>query len=184
MKYIKYQQLNKIKQHLKNGGVIAYATESCYGLGCDPFNYQAIAKIIKIKKRSKTKGLIIISGRRDYLTRVTNHIDLFSPDFMQYWPGSYSIILPTSKNLPVNLTGIHKKIAVRVTQHKQVIQLSNFLHMPLVSTSANLSGMKSIKTYKECVRKFGSKVMVIDGYTNFAKKPSTIIDWESRRILR
>ncbi len=184
MKYIRYRQLKQIKHHLKNGGVIAYATESCYGFGCDPFSYKAIAKIIKIKKRSKTKGMIIISGRRDNLTSVTKNVNLFSPDFMQYWPGSYSIILPTNKNLPTNLTGIHQKIAVRVTQHKQVIQLSDFLHMPLVSTSANLSGMKSIKTYKECVRKFGSKVMVIDGYISFAKKPSTIIDWESKKILR
>lgn len=183
MKYIKQLELIKIKQHLKHGGVIAYATESCYGLGCDPFNYKAIAKIIKIKRRSKTKGMIVISGNKQNLSKVVSN-KLESKEFDKYWPGSYSIILPTQKTLPKNLTGSHRTIAVRVTRHKQVIQLTKFLGMPLVSTSANLSGMKSIKNYRECVRKFGTKVMVINGDTNFAKKPSTIIDWNTKKILR
>lgn len=183
MKYIKHSELIKIKQHLKNGGVIAYATESCYGLGCNPFNYRAIAKIINIKRRSKTKGMIVISGNKQNLTNIVK-VNLDSKDFDEYWPGSYSIILPSQKTLPRNLSGSRRTIAVRITRHKQIIQLTTFLGIPLVSTSANLSGMKPINNYRECMRKFGTKAMVINGDTNFAKKPSTIIDWNTKKILR
>ena len=58
-----HKLIQQIKAHLRNGGVIAYPTESCYGLGCDPFNYRAINRIIRIKGRSKTKGLIVIAGK-------------------------------------------------------------------------------------------------------------------------
>lgn len=183
MNYIGYQQVKKIQQHLKNGGVIAYATESCYGFGCDPFNYNAINKLLKIKQRPKTKGMIVISGNKKILTRIVA-CDLNNPEFDRYWPGSYSIILPTKDVVPKNLVGKHTKIAVRLTKHKQIIQLSQYLHIPLVSTSANKSGMKAIKNYRECVNKFGKQVMVIKGITNFAKRPSTIIDWETKNILR
>ena len=183
MRYIKQAKLQQIKQHIKKGGVIAYATEFCYGLGCDPYNYRAVAKILKIKKRSKAKGMILISAQRNFLNRIVK-VDINSAEFNDYWPGSYSIVLPVKKCLPQNLTGIHETIAVRVTRHQQVKQLSNYLHMPLVSTSANISGHKAIRNYRDCVRKFGRSVMVIAGDTNYASKPSTIIDWQTRKILR
>lgn len=183
MNYLNYLQIKKIQQHLKNGGLIAYATESCYGLGCDPFNYKAINKLLKIKHRPKTKGMIVISGNKVNLARVVDY-NLASSEFDAYWPGSYSIILPTKPQVPKNLVGSHTKIAVRLTKHKQVTQLTKYLYNPLVSTSANKSGMKSIKNYRDCVHKFGRSVMVIKGITNFAKRPSTIIDWTSKNILR
>lgn len=183
MKYIKYNQLIKIKQHLKLGGVVAYATESCFGFGCDPFNYKAIVKILKIKQRSKTKGMIMIAGNRKQVRDIID-VDIYSSQFDKYWPGQNSIVLPYKKKLPSNLTGAHKSIAVRITSHKQVIQLTRFLQKPLVSTSANVSGMKSIRSYRECVKQFGKMVLVIDGLTNFAKKPSTIIDLKTNKIIR
>lgn len=177
--------LYKVKQHLKSGGIIAYPTESCYGFGCDPFNYKAINKIIQLKGRSKTKGLIVIAGDRKQLNGLIQPIPAVKEDIIaKYWPGFYSLILPTTDKVPRNLIGRHHKIAVRVTKHKQVQQLCKFLDMPLVSTSANKAGFKAVKTYRDCMRQFGDKVLVLPGITNFAKKPSTIIDLENNRILR
>lgn len=177
--------LKKIKQHIKNGGVIAYPTESCYGFGCDPFNYKAINKIIQIKGRNKTKGLIVISSKISQLNRLI--LPLSSQDIKnikKYWPGFYTIILPAAHSIPSNLTGKHHKIAVRVSKHTLVQQICNYLNMPLVSTSANYSGFNSVKTYRECIRHFGDKVMVLPGTTNFATHPSTIIDWATGKKLR
>ncbi|MDD3267489.1 MAG: L-threonylcarbamoyladenylate synthase [Burkholderiales bacterium] len=185
MLFTRYNHLIKIKQHLKKGGVIAYPTESCYGLGCDPKNHKAINKVIRIKGRSKTKGLIVIAGNLKQITPLTKTLsDKDTSKLKQYWPGFYSIILPVNHHLPSNLTGIHNKIAIRVTNHKQVQQISNHIKSALVSTSANKSGKQSIKYYKECIRHFGNKVLVINGNTMFQKKPSTIIDWETKTILR
>lgn len=185
MRYYSPAKLREIKRHLRNGGVIAYPTESCYGFGCDPFNYLAINKIIHLKGRNKAKGMIVIAGDVNQLQKVINPLnENDKSQLTQYWPGFYSIILPVRRQIPRNLIGAHRKIAVRVTRHKLVKQLTNSLNMPLVSTSANKSGHQSIRTYRECVRQFGNQVMVLSGTTNFAKKPSTIIDWESKKILR
>lgn len=177
--------LNKVKQHLRAGGVIAYPTESCYGLGCDPFNYKAINKVIQIKGRSKAKGLIIIAGQSRQLQNIIAPLsDYDLLELKKYWPGFYSLILPATKNVPQNLMGRHHKVAARVTTHKLVQQLCCALDMPLVSTSANKTGSKSIKSYKECKRQFGNQVMVLPGRIGFAKNPSIIIDWQTKKVLR
>lgn len=185
MLFARHNQLIKIKQHLKKGGVIAYPTESCYGLGCNPQNYKAINKVIRLKGRSKNKGLIVIAGNLRQITPLTKPLSNNDiKELKKYWPGFYSIILPVNNHLPTNLTGKHKKIAVRVTQHRQVQQINNYTNSAIVSTSANKSGKNSIKSYRECIRQFGNKVLVIKGDIMFQKKPSTIIDWKTKKILR
>lgn len=185
MKYYPAALLRKVKHHLKKGGVIAYPTESCYGFGCDPLNYKAIAKIIKIKGRSKTKGLIVIAGKIPQLNALIQPLSTSElAEISTFWPGFYSLILPTNGKTPTNLTGKHHKIACRVTKHPLVNQLCNYLDSALVSTSANKSGQQSIKTTRECRRRFSKHVMVLPGLTQFAKRPSTIIDWQTRKILR
>ncbi len=177
--------LHKIRQHIKNGGVIAYPTESCYGFGCNPFNYKAIKQILKIKQRDSAKGLIVIASDVKQLDKLIKPLSITDKaKLKQYWPGFYSIIMPTTDMAPQILTGKHKTLAVRVTKHDLVRQICNFLNMPLVSTSANYSGHKSIKNYRECIRQFGNKVMVLPGNTSFAKNPSTIVDWKSGKTLR
>ena len=185
MKAYSNNLIKQISRHIRHGGVIAYPTESCFGLGCDPFNRQAIAKILKIKARSKAKGLIVIAGRETQLNQLL--IPLSSKDklgFKKYWPGPFSLILAASSKVPKNLIGANPRIAVRVTQHQLVQQICSTLNLPLVSTSANKSGHKAIRSYRECVRQFGSQVLVLPGLINFAKQPSTIIDWATREIIR
>lgn len=177
--------LQKVQAHLRKGGVIAYPTESCYGLGCDPFNYAAVNKLIKIKGRSKTKGLIVIAGSTTQLHKLIQPIaGDQQAKLASYWPGFYSLILRVTTKVPRNLIGSHSKVAVRVSNHPLVKQLCHSLNTPLVSTSANKSGHHSIKNYRECQRQFGKKVLVLPGKIGSAKKPSTIIDWESQRVLR
>lgn len=180
-----HDTLIKAYQHIKNGGVIAYPTEYCYGLGCDPFNRKAIDKVLKLKRRSKVRGLIVIAGEIKQLKSLIKPLKQKAyDDIDKYWPGPFSLILETKKNVPYNLIGRHKKIAVRVTKHQLVKQLCQFIQMPLVSTSANISGYKPIKTYREGKKQFGESTLVLPGLTNFAKNPSTIIDWSTKKTLR
>ncbi|MEN9391475.1 MAG: hypothetical protein RL017_773 [Pseudomonadota bacterium] len=177
-------QLKKIRQHIKNGGLIAYPTEHCYGLGCDPFNRKALRALIKLKGRNPKKGFIVIASNvqqlKDIVVMPTN-----TNEFNAVWPGPVTLLLEAQQQkTPVILRGKHSTIAVRVTKHKLVIQLCNFINSPLVSTSANFSGLKPSKTYKNCLQQLGRRVMVLPGLTNFAPKPSTIIDWHSKKRLR
>lgn len=178
--------LKKIRKHLGQGGVIAYPTESCYGFGCDPFNYQAIKNLLSLKRRNTTKGLIVIASRYPQLTRLVKPLNTADKMYIfnNYWPGPYSLILPVKNNTLPILTGYRDSIALRITNHATVRQLNDYLGMALTSTSANISGYKAIKSYKVAKSLFGKKVMVLPGRIGHNKKPSTIINWATKQIMR
>jgi L-threonylcarbamoyladenylate synthase len=182
----KYGLLKKVKAHLKRGGVIAYATESCFGLGCDPYNYKAINKILRLKVRSKTKGLIVVASKDRQIEKLVKPVDsLTRTQISQYWPGPYSLILDAKTNINRNLIGSHNGIAIRVSKSRSVVQLCNFIDKPVVSTSANRAKHLSIKTTRLCKKKFASAgVLVLPGLVDGAKSPSTIINLKTNKILR
>ncbi len=196
--------IRKIKKHLKSGGVIAYPTESCYGFGADVRNYKAINKILRLKKRPNHKGLIIVADnswqlkniihKKYYTTSNSMHNNDIQTnnnktrgmyaEFAQYWPGFYSLILDANKNLLNNIKHSNKKVAVRLSAYDPTRLLCKELNTALISTSANLAKQRSIKDYRTCTKKFAKKVLIIKGNIGFAKKPSTIVDWDSKQILR
>ncbi len=186
MNYYPITLLRAVKRHIKNGGVIAYPTEFCYGLGCDPFNYCAIDKILKIKQRNSNKGMIVIASRQNQLEKLIQPITLIEQiEIDKYWPGHFTLVLPlNSRHVLSNLSGKHDELAVRVSKHKSVIQLCDYLNLPIVSTSANKSGCKPIRTYKDCLKQFDSSIMILPGLVGQIKNPSTIIHWQTRQILR
>jgi L-threonylcarbamoyladenylate synthase len=174
-----------IKQHLRLGGVIAYPTESCFGLGCDPNNRNAVKKILRLKQRPQTKGVILIAADFRQLQRYTAPLTQAQSQQMQTtWPGPHTWLLPKSADCPIWLTGKHEKIAVRVTAHRPAVQLCRRLNMALVSTSANISGGRAIRTARICQRQFGSQIMVLPGLVGKRRKPSTIQDISTGAIRR
>ncbi|NNM81199.1 MAG: L-threonylcarbamoyladenylate synthase [Burkholderiales bacterium] len=174
---------HRIRAHLKAGGVLAYPTESCYGLGCDPMNRRAVERILSIKGRPRHKGLILIGASLRQLTPFIAEI----PDasrLEKYWPGPFTLLFRPSRRTPKWLTGRHDRIALRLTAHPESARLCRSAGSALVSTSANRSGMKPVKSYRECIARFGRKVLVIPGRIGKRKNPSTILDFESGRIFR
>jgi L-threonylcarbamoyladenylate synthase len=173
----------RLRRHLQRGGLIAYATESCFGLGCDPRNYRAVQKLLRLKRRPQAKGLILIgcdlSQFRHFLASLPTQLDLTA-----YWPGPTTLLLPCSRHCPRWLSGQHAKLAVRVTAHAEAARLCHDLGLALVSTSANLSGQISLKTAAACRSAFGSQVHVLPGRIGRRKKPSTILDPLHQTIVR
>jgi L-threonylcarbamoyladenylate synthase len=171
--------------YLKRGGIIAYPTESCYGLGCDPRNPRALKRLIRLKGRSAAMGLLLIS---DHIKRLQAFMrPLSSADLarMQHsWPGPVTWVVPASSACLPLLTGGRPTIAVRVTAHPGAAQLCRSLGMALVSTSANKSGKKPAQTAAECRRIFGARVRVIAGRVGQRRRPSTLIDLATGAILR
>ncbi|MEK6662317.1 MAG: L-threonylcarbamoyladenylate synthase [Pseudomonadota bacterium] len=173
-----------LRAHLKRGGVIAYPTESCYGLGCDPRNRAAVQKILRLKHRPWTKGLILAAANLQQIARFILPISATERAILdQYWPGPYTFLLPASNRAPKLLIGKHRSLAVRISAHPEVARLTRALG-PLVSTSANVSGAKPIKTYAEAQRAFGQDVWVLPGRIGKRKLPSVIIDLQSGKKLR
>ncbi|MDR2220868.1 MAG: Sua5/YciO/YrdC/YwlC family protein [Methylobacillus sp.] len=175
----------RIREHLQCGGVIAYPTESCYGLGCDPMNIQAIKRVLSLKKRSPSKGLILIAA---YFQQLQPYLQALTPELVTrmnaHWPGPHTWLVPASATCPAALRGDHDTVAVRVTAHRDAAALCRAVDMALVSTSANLSGEKPAQTAEECRRLFGQHALIIPGEIGTCHHPSTIQDLMSGRIIR
>ncbi|MBZ0104411.1 MAG: Sua5/YciO/YrdC/YwlC family protein [Sulfuricella denitrificans] len=177
--------IHRLRAHLKRGGVIAYPTESCYGLGCDPRNRRAVMKILRLKRRPQHKGLILIGSDfgqfKSYVTPLTHGQ---WQQVSSSWPGPVTWLLPAPRSTPVWLRGRHRSIAVRVTAHPLAARLCHALGMALVSTSANRSGQHPARSFKTCARLFGKQVMTLPGLVGRRKRPSTIRDLLSGKAVR
>lgn len=179
------KQLSLARRVIAADGVIAYPTESCFGLGCDPRSPRAIRRVCAVKRRSRAKGLILIASDVRQLAPFVEPSALTDLSrFQPFWPGPYTFLLPASRKVHPWLRGRHRQIAVRITNHPLAAGLCQALGSALVSTSANLSGKVSLKSAAQCRQAFGSRIMVMPGLIGFARKPSTIIDAASGKILR
>ncbi len=173
------------RAHLRRGGLIAYPTESCYGLGCDPRNPRALRRLIRLKGRDTAKGLLLIADRFKQLQPFVRPLRAADLARMQRsWPGPVTWVVPASSACLPLLTGGRPTLAVRVTAHPVAARLCRSLDMALVSTSANKNGQKPAQTAAECRRMFGAQVRVIAGRIGQRRRPSTLIDLATGTILR
>ena len=175
----------RIAAHLRRGGLIAYPTESCYGLGCDPDNRSAVQRLLRLKQRPQHKGLILIAAS---YRQVARYLHPLTPAQQQQLKtaGAQAItyLMPALHSAPRWLRGGHDTLAVRLTAHRQAALLCRGVDSALVSTSANRSGQRPARTYAQCQRLFGRKVWVLPGRVGKRRNPSTIITWADGKIVR
>ena len=158
--------------HLKRGGLIAYPTESCYGLGCDPRNREAVLRLLRLKQRPQRKGLILIAGNYAQLSAYLRPISAEAQEKLKS-DGAQAVtyLMPAKPSCPRWLRGVHATLAVRITAHPEAAALCDALGMALVSTSANYSGGKAARTAAQCRKLFGEQVWVLPGRTGKRKRP-------------
>jgi L-threonylcarbamoyladenylate synthase len=177
--------IRRLTAHLKRGGLIAYPTESCYGLGCDPANRKAVLRLLKLKRRPQRKGLILIAS---HFHQIARYLRPLAPDEQVRLQNdnaqAVTYLMSVKPSCPRWLRGEHDTLAVRLTAHPFSKQLCRSAGSALVSTSANRSGQRPAKTYAECQRLFGRKVWVLRGRVGKRKQPSTIRAWADGRIVR
>ena len=171
---------------LRRGGVIAYPTEFCFGLGCDPSNQEAVRRILALKNRHWRQGLIVIADtplRLRGLVDMTNEKLMAAP--LASWPGPHTWLLPALSSVPSWLRGQHPSLAVRVTNHPVVQQLCHDSGMPLVSTSANRSGRPPLRTAQSVKNEFKNEIdCILDAAVGNASEPSTITDALTGKSIR
>lgn len=174
-----------LASHLKRGGLIAYPTESCYGLGCDPQNFRAVKKLLRLKQRPQRKGLILIAANYAQVSRYLLSITLTQQRHLQSAGAqATTYLMPVKPMTSHSLRGAHDTLAVRLTAHGFAKNLCRGVRSALVSTSANRSGQKSAKTAAACRKMFGDQVWVLRGMIGKNKKPSTIRTWSDDKIVR
>lgn len=179
-------QIHRAAQVIRNGGVIAYPTESCYGLGCDPDNIAAIKRILKIKKRSRDKGLILISDRFDRLRCYLEPLPIDRQKIiLASWPGPITWLCPARVGTSPWLKGDHDTLGVRVTAHPVAAKICRVAGMPLVSTSANLATRPPLRHSRIVNKVFSDKLdYVVDAAIGRQHQPSRIIHALTGAVIR
>jgi len=176
------RELQRAARTLREGGIVAYATEYCFGLGCDPMNRDAVLRLLRLKQRAARKGLIVLAGD---LPQLATYVPEFPQPVVAGWPGPRTWLLPVRPDVPRWVTGKHNKIAVRVTAHPQAAALCRAAGMAIVSTSANRRGEAPARTDREVRRRFGKLVdYVLPGHVGGAPAPTPIRDAESGKLVR
>lgn len=166
---------------LRAGGVILYPTDTIYGLGCDPFNHQAVSRIYAIKRRSGSKTLILVASERSQLDScidVDSNIEL-QADTPTTW------IVPAAYDCPPWLIAEDGTIAVRITRHPVIKALCDTVESPIISTSANISGRRPVRDAASIHASFHGLVddILVDN-SQSTGKPSTIRSLVNDDIIR
>lgn len=168
--------LETIQSVLDSGGVIAFPTDTFYGLGADPFNPEAISKIFRIKLRPADKPLLVLIHSQDQVDRLTDQITPLAKLLMRlFWPGSLTLLFKAAPGLPRELTAGTGKVGIRLPAHLFTLQLLEGLDCPLTAPSANISGAREPVTAGEVVSA-GALDVIVDGGPAPGGKPSTILD--------
>lgn len=174
--------LKHAAQVLRSGGLLAYATEHCFGLGCDPANERAVARLLRVKRRPGHKGLIIIAASIEQLAPYVSDIPA---NVVVSWPGPHTWLLAPRATVPRWIIGAHEKIAVRVTAHPQAARLCLTAGMAIVSTSANRAGQTPARSAREVSRRFGAELdYVLTGRVGGLHAPTPIRDAVTGETVR
>lgn len=179
-------QLRRARQVVQAGGVIAYPTEAVFGLGCNPWNTQAIARLLQIKQRSPNKGLILIAADLAQIEPFLAPLPQAAwQRILPSWPGPITWLLPARASVAKVLTGGRDKLAVRITAHALAAQLCLACGTALVSTSANRSGRSPARTTRELRLRLGQEVdFVLPGEVGGLGKPTEIRDGLTGAVIR
>jgi L-threonylcarbamoyladenylate synthase len=162
---------------LKKGGIVAYPTDTVYGLGGDVFSVEAIKRIYKVKQRPENMPLSVLLADSSKLRDIAVVPDLAWCLIERFWPGGLTLVLPKRDTLPDIVTAGGNKIAVRVPAHDIPIRLIRGLGRPIVGTSANISGKPNPLTAEEVDAQLGKKVdLIIDGGRCPGGVESTVVD--------
>lgn len=172
------EHISKAVEICLKGGIIAYPTETVYGLGGDPLRLDVIERIDQLKGRSSEKTfLLLVSSRIQWSTYVESIPSFAIPLIKKFWPGPLTLIFPASRILPFHLTGESGTIGLRESPDPICQALVTLLGKPLISTSANPSGKPPARSAREVMEYFPQSLdLVLDGGERRAFQPSTILD--------
>jgi L-threonylcarbamoyladenylate synthase len=181
------REIEKGVKILRIGGVIAFPTDTVYGLGADAFNATAVERIYEIKTRPRHQQLPLLIADVEQLTTLAEPIPEIAWFLAsRFWPGGLTLVLVKTDSVPAHLAS-GPTIAVRVPNHSACLAIIQHLGNPIIGTSANISGQPAALTAEEVEQQLGGKIdFIINGGKCPGGKESTVVDvtHESPIILR
>lgn len=173
--------------YLKSGKVISYPTEAVWGLGCDPYNEKAVKRLLALKNREVSKGLILVAANLDQISSLIEPLSEDHKSILESsWPGPTTWLIPDQSDFfPSWIKGQHDSVAIRVSDHSLVRDLCLKFGGPIVSTSANFAGEPEIRERKKIEDVFGDKIdYVVGGELGNKHSTSEIRDIITGKKLR
>ncbi len=173
---IPFQSLQEAAIIIKQGGVVAFPTETYYGLAVDPFNETALDKLFRLKKRPENKPLLTLISGLEQLPALAESVPPCFSALMKLWPGPLTLVFPARKELSHRLTAGTKTIGVRISSHPVAQHFVALCGHPLTATSANLSGERAANSAQEVAAQFSADLdYIIDGGETPGGKGSTLV---------
>lgn len=167
-----------------NGGkVVAFPTDTVYGLGADPFNLAAVSEVFRVKGRSFNRPLPLLVNSLDHALELTHDPPrLFFDLARKYWPGPLTIIVPASSRIPLKVTSNTGNVGLRWPHAEVALALIRAAGCPLTGTSANLTDLPACRTAAEVNSQLGDALdMILDGGASGGETASTVVDLTGSR---
>lgn len=175
--------ISRAAEALRQGQVIAYPTETVYGLGANPFDEAAMNRLFEAKGRDRSNPILLIIASPEQLERVVSHVSPRARALMEaFWPGPLSILFPRHPSLPAGITAGSNKVCVRCPGLEWARSLCAAFGGPVTSTSANRSGEPVVQSLVDL--NLPGVELGFDGGTLDSTQASTILDADSGTILR
>ena len=185
---VRADAMDRVVEVLKNRGVIAYPTETVYGLGCDALCDSAVRRIVDLKGRDGGKPMLVLIGRVEDVDSLVVSVSPAARLLMDhFWPGPLTLVFEAAAPIPRILTGGMDTIGIRLSPDPVCRALLERFRQPLVSTSANLSGRPAAQSAAEVMAIFGGRIdLILDGGVRRLGVPSTVLNVadEPPRVLR
>ena len=180
-------QIKKLGKAVLQGAVFAYPTDTIWGFGCHPLDFNSVSRILAIKQRPVEKGLILLSSNlsylRPYITSTLSNKDIRNLQTITKQPTTW--LVEASKDCPDWLRGEFPTIAVRLTNHPFVRQLCDAIDAPLVSTSANRSGLPTVENANQARKQFARELdCVVKGFNTGGRRASKIKSLATKKVFR
>ena len=172
--------LRRAVEVLRAGGIVAFPTETYYGLAVDPFNTEALERLFMLKARPVVKPVLVLVREQTQIPQLAAHIPaLYSCLMQRFWPGALTLIFPARSSLPWQLTGHTQGIGLRQSPHPAAARLLAAFGRPLTATSANLSGRKAATNAQQATLLFpegsDNRSFVLDGGETPGGAGSTVV---------
>jgi L-threonylcarbamoyladenylate synthase len=170
-------EVHKAFEVIQNGGIILYPTDTVWGIGCDATNMEAVKKIYALKQREETKSMIVLMNGEKMMYNVFKDIPEVAWQILDLSEKPTTLILDNPRNVAANVIAEDKTLGVRIVKEQFCFKLMERMKKPLVSTSANISGMFTPKSFKEISPEIinGVDYVVNLHHEKICDKPSTII---------
>ena len=171
------QEVHNAFEVIKEGGIILYPTDTVWGIGCDATNPEAVAKVYALKKRAETLSMIVLMNGDRMVHNVFNEVPEVAWQIIECAEKPTTLILDNPRNVAANLISADKSLGMRLVKEPFCFKLLERMKKPLVSTSANISGQPTPKSFKEISPEIikGVDYVVNLHHDKIAGNPSAII---------